>query len=119
MSTENREYPQWIKDADWVSETIGELWRIMRYGHGNQLARKKAEKYLQKRLNAQRAKYFAAPAPNVVASPAPAPQRGKFPIDRPCSACGDGDTAMEHHDHDAPFRAGYGPRAEKETRESK
>jgi hypothetical protein len=29
----------------------------------------------------------------------------KLPIDRPCSACGDGDTEMEYHDHHPPFRA--------------
>jgi hypothetical protein len=34
---------------------------------------------------------------------------GKHPIDRPCSACSAGDTAMEHHDHEPPFRKGYGP----------
>jgi len=36
-------------------------------------------------------------------------QGGKYPIDRPCSACGDGDTKMEYHDHEPPFRPGYGP----------
>lgn len=35
--------------------------------------------------------------------------RGKYPIDRPCSVCSDGDTEMEYHDHHAPFRQGYGP----------
>lgn len=34
---------------------------------------------------------------------------GKYPIDRPCSACSAGDHEMKHHDHDPPFRAGYGP----------
>ena len=28
----------------------------------------------------------------------------KLPIDRPCSACGDGDTEMKYHDHEPPFR---------------
>lgn len=26
----------------------------------------------------------------------------KGPINEPCSACGDGDTAMKYHDHDPP-----------------
>lgn len=30
---------------------------------------------------------------------------GKYPIDRPCSACSAGDTEMEYHDHQPPFRA--------------
>jgi hypothetical protein len=29
----------------------------------------------------------------------------KLPIDRPCSACGDGDTEMKYHDHEPPFRS--------------
>jgi len=34
-----------------------------------------------------------------------APTTGqKLPIDRPCSACGDGDTEMKYHDHAPPFR---------------
>lgn len=37
-------------------------------------------------------------------------QSGKYPIDRPCSACSAGDRKMKHHDHHPPFRAGYGPR---------
>lgn len=36
---------------------------------------------------------------------------GKYPIDRPCSACSAGDTKMEYHDHHPPFRPGYGPSA--------
>jgi hypothetical protein len=32
------------------------------------------------------------------------PQRGKFPIDRPCSACSGGDPEMLYHDHDLPFQ---------------
>ena len=28
--------------------------------------------------------------------------RYKGPINGPCSACGDGDTAMKYHDHDPP-----------------
>ena len=35
--------------------------------------------------------------------------KGKFPIDRPCSACSAGDLEMKYHDHTAPFREGYGP----------
>ena len=34
-----------------------------------------------------------------------APTTGqKLPIDRPCSACSDGDTEMKYHDHQPPFR---------------
>lgn len=29
---------------------------------------------------------------------------GKYPIDRPCSACSDGDYEMKYHDHRPPFR---------------
>lgn len=36
---------------------------------------------------------------------------GKFPIDRPCSACSAGDSEMKYHDHSPPFRVGYGPEA--------
>lgn len=28
----------------------------------------------------------------------------RLPIDRPCSACGDGDTEMKYHLHSPPFR---------------
>lgn len=34
---------------------------------------------------------------------------GKYPIDHPCSVCSAGDTKMEYHDHEPPFRKGYGP----------
>lgn len=34
---------------------------------------------------------------------------GKYPIDRPCSACSDGDTEMKYHNHQPPFREGFGP----------
>lgn len=37
---------------------------------------------------------------------------GKYPIDRPCSACSGGDSAMEYHDHEPPYRKGYGPKAD-------
>ena len=43
------------------------------------------------------------------AQPKGEPQRGKYPIDRPCSACSAGDYKMEYHDHEAPFRKGHGP----------
>lgn len=36
--------------------------------------------------------------------PQPIPA-AKLPIDRPCSACSDGDTQMKYHDHEPPFRA--------------
>lgn len=43
----------------------------------------------------------------------PAAERpGKYPIDRPCSACS-ADPEMERHDHTPPFRKGYGPPAER------
>lgn len=35
--------------------------------------------------------------------------KGKYPIDRPCSACSAGDYKMEYHDHTPPFREGFGP----------
>jgi hypothetical protein len=38
-------------------------------------------------------------------------QDGKYPIDRPCSACSAGDREMKYHDHSPPFRKGYGPGA--------
>lgn len=41
----------------------------------------------------------------------PGQAKGKYPIDRPCSACSAGDYDMEHHDHHPPFRAGCGPEA--------
>ena len=34
----------------------------------------------------------------------PIPEHAKLPIDRPCSACSDGDTEMKYHDHAPPFR---------------
>ena len=37
--------------------------------------------------------------------PQPIPEHAKLPIDRPCSACSDGDTEMKYHDHTPPFRA--------------
>lgn len=48
-------------------------------------------------------------AEKALASRETAEPSGKYPIDRPCSICGDGDYAMEHHDHEPPFRKGYGP----------
>ena len=36
--------------------------------------------------------------------PTPTAPSGKLPIDRPCSACSDGDSEMKHHDHEPPFR---------------
>ena len=38
-----------------------------------------------------------------VAAPSPA-SSGKYPIDRPCSACSGGDAEMKYHDHTPPFR---------------
>ncbi len=43
----------------------------------------------------------------------PAERPGKYPIDRPCSACSAGDDEMKYHDHHPPFRKGYGPPAER------
>jgi hypothetical protein len=36
-------------------------------------------------------------------------QGGRYPIDRPCSACSAGDYEMKYHLHYPPFRKGYGP----------
>lgn len=56
-------------------------------------------------------------ASRTVEQPEPEPRSGKYPIDRPCSACSAGDTKMEYHDHTPPFRKGYGPSLEPELPE--
>lgn len=52
---------------------------------------------------------YAACEALLASGPQPIPGPAKLPIDRSCSVCGDGDTEMEHHDHNPPFRKGYGP----------
>lgn len=45
-------------------------------------------------------------AKEIKAEPGPVNEIGaRRPINRPCSACGDGDTAMEYHLHYPPFAA--------------
>jgi hypothetical protein len=44
--------------------------------------------------------------------------RGKFPIDRPCSACSAGDSEMKYHEHEAPFRPATAAPVAKEIRDS-
>ena len=42
---------------------------------------------------------IAQRAAKILSGAQPISEHAKLPIDRPCSACGDGDTEMEYHDH--------------------
>lgn len=45
------------------------------------------------------------------------PAEGRYAIDRPCSACSDGDIEMKYHQHSAPFRQPLeGPDAEEPSK---
>ncbi len=97
---------EWIKETvrdlaanlgalEWHESLVGEAEQIIaRHAPGS----KPAPAGTEKRTPKQR--FASAP---------PLPEPGKYPIDRPCSACSAGDTEMKHHDHEPPFRKGYGP----------